>query len=182
VRRFRTDKGVTLSTNHPLATAALEHLGKSWPSSVGFSELLAFIGVSQPTQANDLGGFLLNAAAGRVIQFSVHSPPVAVTAGDFPRASRLARWQAARGEMVTTLTGASVKLEGAIARELLMLLDGTHGRAALADQLAESVLTGRIAFEPARGVSRVEVRTVLRKGLDTQLERLAKLGLIERHA
>src|SRR4051794_15557623 len=85
VRRFKTGKGATLSTNHPAATAALEMLGRAWPGSVPFTELPRAAGVEDtPTARDDLGGFLLTAAAGGAVEFSLHAPAMASEAGERP--------------------------------------------------------------------------------------------------
>jgi methyltransferase-like protein len=182
VRRFDTPKGVTLSTNHPQAGAALEYLGDRWPGSVAFEDLLAAVGAADSSaHADELGGFLLRAAAGGVVQLSVRQPQWEPKPGEFPRASRLARWQARRGDLVTTLTGASVKLEGPLARELLILLDGTRDRAAIVEGLAEGVVAGRIPLSASASiVDPVQVRDLLRSGLEARLQQLAGLGLFER--
>jgi methyltransferase-like protein len=179
VRQFKTAKGATLSTNHPAASAALELLGRAWPRSVPFTELPRAAGVQDtPTIRDDLGGFLLTAAAGGAIEFSLHAPPMATAAGERPLASRLARHQAAGGDLVTTLTGRNVKLEGAWARELVLLLDGTRDRAALVECLAERVRAGQLNLVGPRGSGADELPRALREGLEPRLTELARLGLL----
>ena len=177
VRRFKTGKGATLSTNHPAASAALELLGRVWPRSIPFTDLPRAAGVEDtPTVRDDLGGFLLTAAAGGAVEFSLHAPPMAEEAGERPLASRLARHQAAHGELVTTLTGRNVKLEGAWARELLLLLDGTRDRAALVACLARQVRGGQLNLVGGCGAD--DLPRVLRERLEPKLAELARLGLL----
>ena len=40
VEMFQGDKTATMSTNHPLTKAALSQLGKIWPRSLQFNDLL----------------------------------------------------------------------------------------------------------------------------------------------
>ncbi|HEY7120301.1 MAG TPA: class I SAM-dependent methyltransferase [Tepidisphaeraceae bacterium] len=178
--RFRTPKGLTLSTNHPLARATLERLGGAWPLTISFDELLSPAGGAgvEPAAA-DLGEFLLTAAAAGAVEFHTRAPKLSTTAGERPHASALARWQARRGAMVTTLTGASVKLEGVLARELLGLLDGTRDRAAVVNELGRLFDGGRVMLsEGGIPVSSTRARQLFRDGIDDKLAQLARLGLL----
>jgi hypothetical protein len=62
-------------------------------------------------------------------------PPLAVTVGERPVASPLARWQATRRDQLTNLRHEVVRISDATAREVLTLLDGSRGRGQLADAL-----------------------------------------------
>jgi SAM-dependent methyltransferase len=179
VRRFRTQKGVTLSTNHPAAAAALERLGRIWPDSMPFLDLLRATGTQDaPANRDELGGFLLTAAAGGAVELSLQAPAIVVVEpGERPLASPLARHQARGGDLVTTLTRSNVKLEGSWARELLLLLDGTRDRAALVDHLADRVTGGHLALAGAGGRPD-QVRHVLLESLESKLGELARLGLL----
>ena len=149
VVRFRTPKGIAFSTNHALAKAALARLDEAWPSPVPFDELLGLAGEPDRERAvAELGEFLLTAAAAGAVGFHSRAPRLTTRSGQRPRASSLARWQARRGPMVTTIMGAIVNLEGALARELLVLLDGARDRAALVEELAAAA-RGR-AHQPRR--------------------------------
>jgi SAM-dependent methyltransferase len=84
------------------------------------------------------------------------TPGMAAVAGEKPRASPLARYQAAGGEpMVTTLWHRALEIEGEEARRMLTLLDGTRDREALCQAMECS-----------------------RDRLDSELHMLGRLGLL----
>jgi hypothetical protein len=56
-------------------------------------------------------------------------------ASERPVASALARWQAARGEPLTSLVYTTIRMEEPAARLLITLLDGTRDRAAIRSEL-----------------------------------------------
>ena len=70
-----------------------------------------------------------------------HAGPLraATEPGERPTASRLARWQAARGADMVSLAYMRVRMEEPAARKLITLLDGTRDRAAIRADLAEAV-------------------------------------------
>jgi hypothetical protein len=175
VERFTTPKGATLSTGHPLAKAALRRLSASWPRYVPFEELLTSAGDDEA----QLGEFLLTGAAAGAIEFHSHAPTLSLTPGQRPLASALARWQVRRGPMVTTLIGTSVRLDGTLAKALLLLLDGTRDRPAIARELREMVATGRITMtEAGLPVPAARAGDLLDNQLDAKLAELARLGLL----
>jgi hypothetical protein len=112
----------------------------------------------------------------------VHSyaPRLTTRPGERPLASALARWQARRGGIVTTITGATVNLEGALAREMVGLLDGTRDRGAIVAELGRLYEAGRIGL-PAEGGKPVpprRARQIFRDGIGDRLVQLARLGLL----
>jgi methyltransferase-like protein/protein-L-isoaspartate O-methyltransferase len=179
VLQFKTPKGATLSTSHALAKAALVHLGKLWPRCARFEELLDLAGPPAPTTADNLGEFLLTAAAAGAVEFRTHAPAMAGAPGPRPLASALARWQARRGPIVTTLSGASVKLEGSLARHLLLLLDGTRDQEAIIHDLVGLAQAGTVSLnEGGASVPPGRARELLRIALPSKLVDLARLGLL----
>ena len=94
-----------------LPVAGVRALSSAWPRSL---DLL-----------------LRDAYVGGVVNLHVHPPVLTRTPGARPRASALARQQAARGEELTTLVHTRVRIPDANARRLLALLDGTRDMRAL---------------------------------------------------
>ena len=82
--------------------------------------------------------------------------------GERPRASRLARWQAARGADMVSLAYMRVRMEEPAARVLITLLDGTRDRVAIQADL-KSVAGFEIGLED----------------LERNLVELARLFLLE---
>ena len=79
---------------------------------------------------------LRDAYVGGVVNLHVHPPALVTRPPARPRASALARYQATRGEDVTTLTHARVRIPDANARRLLAMLDGTRAVPALVSATA----------------------------------------------
>ena len=140
---FRGPRGATLTTDHEGVKDALARLGEAWPEALpvaGFAD-----GVDE---------VLLQAYAANLVHLHVWAPPLATAPSERPRASALARRQAAEGTRVTTLRHTSVDVPDELGRRLIALLDGTRDRAALvrelgrpADELERSLEgLGRIAL------------------------------------
>ena len=93
-----------------------------------------------------------------------HAAPLAwpTEASERPTASALARWQAERGEPLTSLAYTSIRMEEPAARLLVTLLDGTRDRAAIRAELKDRT-----------GLELTEA------DIDNNLGELAKLFLLE---
>jgi len=63
-----------------------------------------------------------------MLELKAMSRRFAIAAGRYPLASPLARLQAQRGDVVTTLLHDSIRLEDSPCLRLLLLLDGTRER------------------------------------------------------
>ena len=74
---------------------------------------------------------LRDAYVGAVVNLHVHPPALVTAAGPRPCASPLARWQAARGDELTSLVHTRVRVPDPNALRLLTLLDGTRDVPAL---------------------------------------------------
>jgi hypothetical protein len=92
----------------------------------------------------------------------------------------LARLQAENEDTVATLRHTGVRVEGALERALLRRLDGTRDRAALVAELAALVESGEIGRDQVGVTSgdAHELRRALREGLERNLARLGRLGLL----
>jgi methyltransferase-like protein len=171
---FRTPKGATLTTDHPLLKASLLVLGEAWPRRLRFATVLERaaerLGAS-PTAADEgaLADLWLHGYDANVIHLHAHAPPTAAAPGKRPRAAELARRQCALGyDTVTTLNHESVRLDAAT-RRLLELLDGARDREALARALDD------VPDDSGRKRSANQ----LRRQLDDNLDRLAELALLQ---
>jgi len=158
---FETPDGAAMRTTLPLAKAAIAYLASIWPAAAPFDELLAALPQAD-RDAKMTAELLLIAYATGLVELHACPSPFAREAGERPRAFRLARYQAGRGRLVSTLRHSSVELEDRAARELLMLLDGTRDRAAILRDF--EALTGG-PIEPAR--------------LEPALAAFARLALLE---
>jgi SAM-dependent methyltransferase len=130
-----------IALSNPPGIAVLRHLRRVWPSAVPFTELLtAYVnqGGADPAANNTIEAVeqLLDMChgCGLVELWSRPTSDLSPTPGDYPRASRYARWQAANNIGLTSLRHTPVNLDEP-ARHLLLLLDGTRNRKMLADEI-----------------------------------------------
>ena len=159
---FRTAKGATMTTDHPVLKASLLALGEAWPRRLAFERVLAEAGemagaAPDATRERVLADLWLRGYDANLIQLHSYAPPLASAPGDLPRSSEVARRQLALGdETVTSLDHETVGLDERM-RRLVELADGTRDREALARELGD----------------------VKRSRLDENLDRLAALALLE---
>lgn len=161
---FETPDGFAMNTSEPHVCAAMHALADAWPGSLDFAALLAHAaaaagpGAPEELVAERLRDVLLHAYLARIVLLHSSPPPVAAAAGERPRASALARAQAAAGSpVVSSLLHANVRLEDDDPA-LLALLDGTHDRSALAAAL------GRPEAEVEEALSRLAALGLLCAG------------------
>jgi SAM-dependent methyltransferase len=160
---FTTPDGYTITTSEPLVLAAMHALADAWPAAVDFPTLLAAAQQAAGPEAPPelvrarLRTVLLQAHLARIVQLGGCAPPLAASPGARPVASPLARAQCAAGlPAVSSLLHANIRFDVEGDPRLLVLLDGTREREALA---AES------------GLSAADV--------EETLARFASLGLLQ---
>jgi SAM-dependent methyltransferase len=152
---FQTPDGASMTTNLPLAKAAILYLAARWPLAAPFRELP---GASEALLAD----LLLKIYATGLVELHAAPSRFTLEAGVRPRAFSLARLQAESETFVTTLRHTTVGLDDALGRRLVTLLDGTRDRAALLKDLA-SESSGPLQAED----------------LERSLTGLARLALLE---
>ena len=173
---FENERGKPFSSSHPAAKALLVALADAWPASVSFDELLARVGAGETLLADLLWSLYWSGVA----ELHVEPPRCASFVSERPRASELARRQAARGAFVTNLRRRVLKIDDPIAKLLLLHLDGARDRASLLRLLDEEAAAGRL--DVTAGEQRVDparIPMVLQAVLDHHLVRLARLALLE---
>jgi len=168
---FRFPKGGSMSTNHPLAKAAILHLGRVWPAVVSFSDLLhtarSLAGrdsasASEPLEEDSawLSDMLLKLYAAHFVELHMYVPACSTKISENPVASALVRAQLRPGHEVTNLRHASVSVDDESGRILLSLLDGTRDRAHLLAEMSQ------------------RCDAVTAEKLESSLEELAKMSLL----
>lgn len=138
---FVTPEGYSVTASEPLVLAALRALADCWPAALEFSALLerslSATDASPELAAARLRTVLLEAHVAQVVDLHAMPPPVSPRAGERPCASPLARAQFAAGlPAVSSLLHVNARLEGDLEPRLLVLLDGTRDRQALARELS----------------------------------------------
>lgn len=125
-----------IQTGHAMTQTVARHLGDQWPRRVPFGELLTLAQShhdDEDTSAADLlRVLLLKLYQDGFLEAHIYAPPLTLTPGDRPEASRVARAAAATAADVPNLLHQTVTLDED-AQDLLPYLDGTRDRAALED-------------------------------------------------
>ncbi|MCE5310517.1 MAG: class I SAM-dependent methyltransferase [Acidobacteriales bacterium] len=130
-QKFILGEDKSLSTNHPFVKRVLCDLAARWPGCVPVASL-----TGQDDEVRDVSGMLLRLYAAKAVELSTRAPHLVDTVSDRPIASALGRLQLSRGgEVVTSQRHTSVHLTDELSRRLLMLLDGSRDRTALAAAL-----------------------------------------------
>lgn len=176
---FKARSGPEVETDEPIAKALLFELSQAWPTPRRVNDLFdaALARLGQPIYSQSsvddqrltvLARTLLSGAAGQVFALWAGELPFAPHCGDHPLSSPLARAQAARSELVTSLRNTTIRLTDRPARELLVLADGTRSR----EQLVQA-LQGRFADSKEIGDASFTLKT-----LDDTLQGLADRGFM----
>jgi hypothetical protein len=169
---FTGEKGSAARVDLDIAKSAFVLLTERWPRRTPFRDLLreAAGKLGREPSADDgekLADVLSKVWATGMVDLHGNCPQYSETVSDRPVASPLARLQVQTGEFATTMLHESMRFEDAPGRLLLELLDGTNDH----EQLAEKVSK---AFPPEQRPD----PAALRDGLERNLERLAKAGLL----
>jgi hypothetical protein len=183
---YQTPKGARCETDFALGKAALAVMEAAWPMPFSFDDLLnqatmrlrqeGFPDENSGQSRESLPGFLLELYTAGVVEFRAGLFPIARTVSERPVASPIARWQAQRGDLVTTVFHITVKVEDEIGRSLLRWLDGTLDRKALLEKIWD-LLKSRDALVMPDG-NEAAARQELEQKLEENLARLARLGLL----
>ena len=183
---FQTEAGKTFSSQHAVTKATLVELSARWPRAVSFDELTD--GVNARLQqagvrtdvAEALPDLLHALFWTGVVSLHVAPPQCSEVVTERPRATELARAQAAAGEPVLNQRRRAIRLDDPIALFLLPQLDGTRDRAALLRLLDETVAAGRLSVQPEGGAipDPSRIPSVLEAVLDHHLRKMAQLALL----
>jgi methyltransferase-like protein/2-polyprenyl-3-methyl-5-hydroxy-6-metoxy-1,4-benzoquinol methylase len=180
---FRTERGKTFSSSHPVAKAAVVALAASWPRAASFDELLGDVcrRIGSGSEAESVLPDLLHALFwSGVVSLHVTPPRCTNVVSERPCASELARRQAANGLLVANQRGRVLKLDDPFARFLLLHVDGAHNRQALVRLLDGEVAAGRLTIQvddqPVPDARRIPA--VLEAIVEHHLRRMAELALL----
>jgi len=182
IAEFKGPDGRALSTDAPIAKAALAFLESECPSSIPYRELAekAAQASSQPHTEDQLRAILWAGCCNGLIELELMAPAFSLYAGEKPLASPLARYQVRTRTKVSTLRQGNVEISGALEKYLLQLLDGTRTRAQLVAHLMPMTEAGPIFLEEQGQQVRDPRRReeMLGTKLDENLRKLGRLALL----
>jgi len=186
---YRTRSGMGLTTRRPLLKAAMKALADRWPGTVAFPDLLlaarALLGASPDDpvaedDARELAANLVNTyvSSDLIELYGAAICPAAVS--DRPVAMVSARAGVAAGAAAVANQRHVLVTLSEMDRCLMPLLDGTHDRAALLDELTAQAAAGGLQVQrdgaPISGED--AVRGTLAGVLDTTLKGIAGNALL----
>ena len=173
---FAHPSGGYVVTDVPLAQAALVHLGKIFPQGIAFEELCriarpaALDDSSFASQVQGLAAELLDDWKMGLVELTDSLPVFAVTAGEKPKVSALARYFARTQNVVPTLRHTMVGLDDDY-RNAIGLIDGT--RTTL--EIARDTISRDYHRPDGERLSPDEIRI----GTDAMIRHLGQLALLE---
>jgi methyltransferase-like protein/cyclopropane fatty-acyl-phospholipid synthase-like methyltransferase len=156
LEEFVTENKSRISTDHPLLKNAFNHLGSKYPQVVSFEELLDAASLEQgktkevnstAENASILAEALLESYGSDVVKLHSHRPGFITEVTDYPCANLLVRTQLKYGQTITNEHHRSIRMEDALGRALLTLLDGTRNLESLKNDLHAMVLNGEVPIE-----------------------------------
>lgn len=178
---------IEMTTSAPVTKAALILLGRAWPRALSVdalfeqaSSLVREAGLPvDPEQRRTLASDLLRCCFGGAVGARRWVPPVAMQLQARPRASRVARAQARRGEIVASLHHQLVRLDRA-QQQILQRLDGEHDLEQLCAELTELVVQGELQLtldgQPLR--ERSSLRAPLAHVVEQTLSKMVRQALV----
>ena len=181
VESFISPKGSKFQINHPLTKAVLVYLEMIWTKSVGFDELMVRAGellarqngaATDRIEVDRTAIFLSDLFKAGFVKFQSFQPQFVTQAGEFPKVSSFAAWQVSRGcQAITSLSGMNLESQDDHVKQLILLLDGTRNREAIAADL-------RLSVTSTNG-DKAEFEKNLAEAIETNLAKLAEAGLLE---
>jgi len=178
---FKSAKDAAVSARRPFEKAAMLELLER-RDALPFPELRDAVArrmqaANLPLPAGwdqELALFIVKANAPGLIELHWETPAWASRLPDHPRATALALWQIAHGDLkIATLGGTFVKMEGSLGRNLLSLLDGTLDRAGIMERVRAYILE-----RTASGSTRAEGSPPIPSVDDLQLPAQMEQGLL----
>ena len=184
IEKFRFPNGAVIELDHPLTKVALAHLGSIWTKSINFDDLVNLArqkienhgGVIEDWEKalHTTCSILLELYKHSTVELHIHQPNFTRQVSDFPCVSPLAYWQLKRGDKVTTLNNAQVKIDDSFFRHLLPMLDGTRNKLDLKKELRKKISAGQLSDVGEKSALLRDLPMMLQENL----AHTAKLGLL----
>ncbi len=176
---FKVPNGASLTTPNPITKAAMTLLKAA--RALLDEQDPAVTGIALPAPDEQiLGADLMTCFSANIVNLRAMPWRHATEAGERPRASALARLQAAQGPTITNLRHEMVNLDES-SRHMLIQLDGQRDRAAMLDSLADLVKSGALSIQQngQRVTEPAAVREALAASIDPVLKNFERAALLE---
>lgn len=182
--RFVGAKGVAIEIADPIAKAALVELGKAWGRAIPFDDLMRRSRDELARRGHDGGpddsetalcaALLTDLCRNTsLIELHLFQPESRQELSERPRVNRLAQWQLPKANNVLTNLNLDVRVEDAVSRRMLELLDGSMTVDDVRPVLREFIGTCEEIDDKAELLGRFDA------WLDASLGQLAKLGMFD---
>lgn len=185
IEEFKVTERTKLQTDFPPAKAVLLELATIRPRTVSYEELITCASrrlhpdkIFSAEEQNTICEILYSAYCADVIELRTVDLKIAAQVGSHPKTTTLARWQAARQDIISNLLHASVDVEAPLTLRLLRLLDGERDEAQLLNELVTSPEARELKKEDGTAFFEAELREHLEKTLPGSLENLREKSLI----
>lgn len=165
-----------LETNHPVEQFVLNHLGSRWPEAIAVEELIrlaeeAFAENPDTVSGDNISSLLLLGYESGPVTLHTLPPPCTSSVSERPRASRLARTLMADSPRVPTLRHQVMRLDDALGKQLLSLLNGENDH----DTILENLIT---FSQQAETPPQIDLET-FKAQLAKNLQSLARTAIME---
>jgi methyltransferase-like protein len=178
---YATPDGGECTVQHPLTKAALELLAQHYPGALSWEALWQQAAARLPARAAEQEHLLAELVGLYLRQFvgvSTVAQQFPRPAIDRPRASALARAQAAAGlGHIATVRHLPMGLD-AFAERLLSYLDGTRGLAAIVEELTRDIVQGRLRVDQG-GADPATVAAAVRANCERLIAAFARHGVLQ---
>ncbi len=184
--RIANPDGATATLRGPATMAAMLRLSQLRPASESFTQLWEHVLATVPDCEDSnatrtvLREELLQLAQVAMVRFSAGPLPLTHGVSNQPQASRLARWQAERGDVVTSQLHQAIRLDEAT-REMIGLCDGKNNLDAIIDGMLRFVSRDGVSLqhEGKPVTDQGMLRTLVAEKVPPNLKNLAEMGFLE---
>lgn len=173
---------VRLAVDLDTVKVALRALGRAWPGSIGYAELVAIaqreakdgLGTDSEREIARLNEALTAIYRAGLLEISLEPHRLTTTISERPLASLLARRQASASHEVTDLRHRAVALDGPPIRKFVTLLDGTRTAPMLLAEMNEFLAQEHASGGEVAGLP----KQATAEEVEMHLRDVARLGLL----